>query len=114
MRRTATLLCAAAALVLTVAGPALATHSGDLDCDDFSSQADAQAHLDAHPSDPDNLDPDGDGVACEQLSTGTTGGEGEAIARTGSSTLTFVGIGGGALLAGALLVARSRRREASG
>lgn len=38
----------------------------DKDCPDFASQADAQAALDAEPGDPDNLDADDDGIACEQ------------------------------------------------
>jgi hypothetical protein len=38
---------------------------GDLDCPDFESQAAAQEHLRADPSDPDRLDADNDGVACE-------------------------------------------------
>ena len=37
----------------------------DLDCDDFDSQQEAQAALDAHPSDPNNLDQDGNGIPCE-------------------------------------------------
>jgi hypothetical protein len=36
-----------------------------LDCDDFSSREAAQAVLDADPSDPNNLDMDDDGIACE-------------------------------------------------
>ena len=48
------------------ASPALADHTGDLDCGDFASQRDAQDHLRAHPGDPDGLDGnDDDGVACE-------------------------------------------------
>jgi hypothetical protein len=39
----------------------------DLNCSDFLNQAAAQAHLDADPSDPDGLDTDHDGVACESL-----------------------------------------------
>jgi hypothetical protein len=39
--------------------------SDDRDCADFASQADAQAALTAKPSDPDNLDADDDGIACE-------------------------------------------------
>lgn len=39
----------------------------DQDCKDFATQADAQAHLDADKSDPDGLDADGDGVACEEF-----------------------------------------------
>lgn len=41
------------------------------DCSDFASQLEAQAALDADPSDPGGLDPDGDGVACEELSPAT-------------------------------------------
>ncbi|HEU0115836.1 MAG TPA: hypothetical protein VFQ80_14220, partial [Thermomicrobiales bacterium] len=40
---------------------------GGLRCADFATQADAQAVLDQNPSDPYDLDPDGDGVACEEL-----------------------------------------------
>ena len=39
----------------------------DLNCDDFTSQAEVQAVLDADPSDPNGLDADGDGVACNEL-----------------------------------------------
>ena len=40
--------------------------SRDRDCPDFASQADAQAALDTVSSDPERLDADGDGIACEQ------------------------------------------------
>jgi len=40
---------------------------GDLDCADFADQAAAQAALRAGPSDPDRLDADRDGIACEKL-----------------------------------------------
>lgn len=39
----------------------------DYDCADFTYQEDAQAVLDADPSDPHRLDADGDGIACEAL-----------------------------------------------
>ncbi len=45
----------------------MATHGGDLDCPDFANQAAAQAHLGAHPGDPDGLDGDADGRACQAL-----------------------------------------------
>src|SRR5688500_5726568 len=46
--------------------PAAAHHVGDLDCADFSTQAAAQYHMNAHPGDPDGLDgSDDDGLACE-------------------------------------------------
>lgn len=37
----------------------------DLTCSDFADQAEAQAALDADPSDPHGLDVDLDGIACE-------------------------------------------------
>lgn len=39
--------------------------TGDLDCADFSTQEEAQAEFDADPSDPNGLDRDDDGYACE-------------------------------------------------
>jgi hypothetical protein len=39
----------------------------DLDCEDFDTQEEAQAVFDEDPSDPNNLDPNGDGIACALL-----------------------------------------------
>lgn len=39
----------------------------DLDCEDFSTQEEAQAVLDDDPGDPNNLDPNQDGIACALL-----------------------------------------------
>jgi Excalibur calcium-binding domain len=39
----------------------------DLDCADFATQAEAQAEFDADTSDPNRLDADNDGIACEEL-----------------------------------------------
>lgn len=60
-------LFAAPLLVVALwAAPAVAHHSYDMDCSDFSSQASAQYHMNAHPGDPDGLDgSDNDGRACE-------------------------------------------------
>jgi competence protein ComEC len=44
-----------------------AAPTGDLDCADFATQEEAQAVLDANPSDPNYLDGEGDGIACESL-----------------------------------------------
>lgn len=47
-------------------------------CSDFATQGEAQAVLDADPSDPNGLDNDNDGVACENLPAGggsTSGGD---------------------------------------
>jgi hypothetical protein len=68
-RELGAILLAAAALafymILLAAAPSEARR--DLDCSDFRSQKDAQAVLDRNPRDPNNLDPDNDGVACERL-----------------------------------------------
>jgi hypothetical protein len=39
----------------------------DLDCEDFETQEEAQAVLDEDPADPNNLDPNQDGIACALL-----------------------------------------------
>ncbi|MFN8590745.1 MAG: hypothetical protein U0031_04715 [Thermomicrobiales bacterium] len=39
----------------------------DVDCADFTTQEEAQAVLEADPTDPNNLDPNGDGIACALL-----------------------------------------------
>lgn len=39
----------------------------DRDCDDFSSQEEAQKFFEIADGDPHNLDSDGDGEACESL-----------------------------------------------
>lgn len=46
-------------------GSSSSTSGDDKDCADFTSQADAQAALTAESGDPDNLDADDDGIACE-------------------------------------------------
>ena len=48
--------------------------SGDLDCADFASQEEAQAEFDEDPDDPNRLDEDDDGIACENLSNGSADG----------------------------------------
>ena len=58
----------AAALSFGMSGTASAA---DLDCKDFATQADAQAVFNATPGDPNRLDRDGDGIACETLPGGT-------------------------------------------
>jgi len=45
-------------------GPCAAT---DCNCSDFDTQAEAQACLNADPTDPFNLDGDNDTIACESL-----------------------------------------------
>ena len=63
MRRLVYLAALSMVLATVTAVPAVA--QSDLDCDDFSSQAEAQQALRQDPSDPNGLDAEGDGVACE-------------------------------------------------
>lgn len=58
--------------------PAAAQESGDLDCADFATQAEAQSEFDADPSDPNSLDADSDGIACEENAGGGTTDDGSA------------------------------------
>src|ERR1700709_1892200 len=65
--------CAAAAVVFAglrvpLAGSAPAA---DQNCSDFATQAQAQAVYNADPSDPNHLDADHDGIACENLAGGS-------------------------------------------
>jgi len=62
IRRTALAVVLAAGISAPLTGTALAA---DRDCPDFSSQAEAQAAYDAVPGDPERLDSDNDGEACE-------------------------------------------------
>ncbi|MEU0796033.1 excalibur calcium-binding domain-containing protein [Amycolatopsis sp. NPDC005961] len=71
-RRALTTAAAVAGLALlgpvSLASAQLATPlAADLDCKNFQYQEEAQAVLDATPGDPNNLDSDHDGIACESL-----------------------------------------------
>lgn len=57
-----------------------------LDCVDFEDQQEAQDSLEADPSDPDNLDADSDGQACEEEFGGESGGSTTSGSTTGGST----------------------------
>ncbi len=82
-------------LTMLVAAPAFA--QDDLNCEDFATQEEAQAEFDADTSDPNGLDGDNDGQACEDSlpseNGGTTGGEndgttgGENDGTTGGDTM---------------------------
>ena len=71
MRRRAREVCAVGLVTLAGAfggvSSAAADHAGDVDCGDFDWYEDALDHLQRHPGDPDRLDRDGDGRACETL-----------------------------------------------
>jgi micrococcal nuclease len=53
--------------------PQEAAPGEDRDCADFPSQPAAQAELDRDPTDPNGLDDDGDGQACETFDYGAVG-----------------------------------------
>lgn len=121
-----------AGMSFPLAGVALAQ---DRDCGDFATQAAAQAVYDQDPSDPNRLDTDDDGVACESLPGGATGsaepGEGSEDEDTGAAPsggveagaggtagddsfpLVPVSLAGGVLLAagGVVLVRRGPARQ---
>jgi LPXTG-motif cell wall-anchored protein len=61
------LLLLTAALGMLLASPAMAQSGADggFNCVDFPDQESAQLFLDSDPSDPEGLDADGDGLACE-------------------------------------------------
>lgn len=101
MRRLLLLAAVCALAVLAVAPGNLAFAQADLDCDDFASQAEAQAALRANPSDPNGLDGnDDDGIACESLPAprdevpvqepmGTGGGGGDGGGGTTPATAQY-------------------------
>jgi hypothetical protein len=64
--RTTAPVAAGLTLVLTLSGCPV---GADRNCDDFTTQPEAQRQLDRDRGDPHGLDVDGDGVACEQLPT---------------------------------------------
>lgn len=65
-------LLIALALLALYAAPVAA--QDDENCADFGSRAEAQAHYNLDTSDPDNLDADSDGQACEAFDYGTGAG----------------------------------------
>jgi hypothetical protein len=65
--------------------PAFA-QTDQFDCQSFGSQHSAQAELERDLSDPNNLDPDADGVACEGYDYGGGGGGSSSPTATPSTT----------------------------
>lgn len=62
------LLTLSSLLVMLVFAPAVFAQNA-LNCSDFDSREEAQQVYDQDPSDPNMLDEDGDGEACESLSS---------------------------------------------
>ena len=65
-------LALAAGLIATAQLASAAGHN----CPDYDYQEDAQEVLDADPSDPNDLDRDNDGIACEDLPSRPANGDG--------------------------------------
>ena len=77
------LLAVCAALLATAPAGAAAR---DRDCSDFATQGEAQDYFETTgPGDPDNLDADGDGTACETLPSGGGGGSGGGSGGSGDA-----------------------------
>src|SRR3712207_3313027 len=74
MRFSATLLVATGLLFCGILLTVAPSEAQDLDCSDFDTQEDAQEELESNPGDPNNLDNDNDGIACESLPSGGGGG----------------------------------------
>lgn len=91
MRAARRFLVTAACLWAFFVPGASADHSTDRrDCSDFLTQAGAREYFAQHPGDPDNLDPDRDGIPCEELPVGVQGGPATTAATSGGATVTTV------------------------
>jgi hypothetical protein len=106
------LSCVALSLVaVLMLASAASAQSVDLNCVDFATQEEAQAVYDQDPSDPNDLDANGNGVACEiesitrqQRPLPESGGENLLVLLTGA-LLSISGI----LALAALRRSRARR-----
>lgn len=88
IRKSLAVLALGAGIAMTTAGPAWAL---ERDCADFASRADAQAALEADPTDPGMLDADHDGVACEDHAYPPTAG---TAGSSGGGQVTTPPVGG--------------------
>jgi hypothetical protein len=123
LRRCATAIILTAGMSAPLAGTALA--APDRDCADFASQAEAQAAFDAVPGDPERLDANNNGIACESYTYAGSGGgqvstrpHGGVAAGDGSSSTGDAGalpyVLGGLAFAAAGGAAYGARRAARG
>lgn len=60
-------------------------YGNEYNCDDFSTQEEAQAVYDSDTSDPNYLDGDNDGVACEALPSGSSDSSNDSSSYDSSS-----------------------------
>lgn len=87
------ILASAVAGAIGLSAPPAGAASADRDCPDFPSQAAAQAVLDADPDDPERLDGDNDGIACE-TNAGQPSGAG-STSENGATPTPRGGVGTG-------------------
>lgn len=77
MKRLISATLTGLALIVLMAMPILANHSGDRNCDDFDSQAQAQRFFNNHGGSPsnnvDDLDRNNNGETCENNDYGSGG-----------------------------------------
>lgn len=119
MRRSSTLATVVLAATASALFTGTASAQADRDCPDFATQAEAQAAYDAVPGDPERLDRDGDGIACEsdeggeQVGTAPVGGVATGDGSTDDPGALPYAIGG-LVLAAAGGAAVAARRSARG
>ena len=128
MRAVRLIVLSITGLILAgIASSAAIAQTDDRDCRDFASQSEAQAVLRSDATDPNHLDDDRDGVACDEFDygpavgslrgastgSGSASGSGstlrtqsttDPIAKTGTSSVELALLGIGAILLGALIV----------
>jgi hypothetical protein len=104
MRRAVLLLVAGVAFGfgLIATGAAVSAQEDVLDCEDFASQAEAQAAYREDPSDPADNDADNDGIACELFDFAdpatdyepvSVGADGTTATTTTTTTMAAAGSG---------------------
>jgi endonuclease YncB( thermonuclease family) len=76
---------------LAIGGGTLPTARAALDCSSFAAQEDAQAVFDANPGDRFDLDPDGNGIACETLPS-RGGGTASGVSLTPAPAISATGL----------------------
>ncbi len=121
------ILVAAACVWVATAPGAWADHSTDRrNCSDFLTQVGAREYFVQHPGDPDKLDPDADGIPCEELPAGVQAGPGDGttattvnatttttdkLVRTGNEDGALTALAALLVASGAALVAIGRARH---
>ncbi len=78
------LLATLSMAVMLVLAPTAMAQTADTDCADYATQEQAQAVYNADPSDPNGLDADDDGIACETLASGGSMEDGTMMMQYGS------------------------------